>query len=834
MKFNIYTSRYFPVAFLFRIFPKKIRKLSSLASTFVLFISILFFVFGKNAIGGYNNFLLGLFFSALAIRLFLFMTNSFLRDFLSGRHQTVYSLQKTAAKNAFDIFNFEAFYFVYSAKSRDSFGLISNFLNFNIMRGVLLRCGISPREFLQFIKEYDRLKVVSLDKIMEKALSKALNAKRTFVKISDVALAAFEADSELQKFLFSWKIKQQDWEAVLKWMDSVFEEAEQNAAWWRADNLLRTSPFAKNFAYGFSYELEKYASDLTERLGGLKNHVHLFGRKKEIDSLSRTLLRSSETNALLVGEAGVGKETILLGFAKLIAEGTLPAPLKYKRVMEFNFPAFLADCREPSEFEHRLIKILNETESAGNVILVIENLPDFFESAKAAFKLNPERIFEPYFLSQNIQFIALSDKDSFLRIKDVSSSFSKFFEIIFVEEPDEKTLEKILEDNALHLEVRTKVVIAYSAIKEVLNSSNRYITEGVQPERAIDLLEEVVSKKEKTGAGYSLINSEDVFALVREKTKIPLGEIGGKEKEIFLNLEEKLHQRVVNQEEAISYLAESLRRSRVGIQNPNRPIGSFLFLGPTGVGKTETAKALANVYFGSEERMIRLDMSEYSREDGLPKLIGSPEGNIKGRLSEFIREEPYILLLLDELEKAHYKVGNLFLQILEDGFFTDGLGKKVNMRNAIIIATSNAGSSLIWEAVKRGAPDAALKEKVIDKIRLEGFFSPELLNRFDGIIVFKPLTLEHLKKIALLLLNNLSKRVAKEQDIYLNFNESVVDFIAARGHNPQFGARPIRRLIQDKIESMLAKKIISEEIKRGDKAIIGAVQGNLEINIAKN
>ncbi len=320
-----------------------------------------------------------------------------------------------------------------------------------------------------------------------------------------------------------------------------------------------------------------------------------------------------------------------------------------------------------------------------------------------------------------------------------------------------------------------------------------------------------------SGQGRAIITPDDISALVSLKTKMPLGALLPEEKEKLLHLEEILHQRVVDQEEAISAISAAVRRVRTGLQETKKPLGSFLFLGPTGVGKTETAKALAEIYFGNEEAMLRFDMSEYQNENGLERLIGSFEKNEPGLLASKLRERPYGLLLLDEFEKCHPKVMDLFLQILDEGFFTDAFGKKVFTRNNIIIATSNAASQLIWEMGKKGVDPSALKEAVIDSIQKAGTFKAELLNRFDAIIIFRHLSRENLKTIAKLMLEKLRKRLLAQKEIDLVINDVLLDKVAEIGYDPVFGARPMQRAITDRVEKKIAEWIIAGKVDRGSK-----------------
>jgi ATP-dependent Clp protease ATP-binding subunit ClpC len=384
------------------------------------------------------------------------------------------------------------------------------------------------------------------------------------------------------------------------------------------------------------------------------------------------------------------------------------------------------------------------------------------------------------------------------------------FEKIEVKEISEEETLKILEDRALRLEAKYKVFFTFPAIKGIVSLCSKYLPAIPFPEKAIDVIDELAvlasQRKEK------VVLLKDVEEVIERKAKVPIGEIKEAERRKLLKLEELIHQRIIDQEEAIKEISEALRRARAEITVRRGPIGSFLFLGPTGVGKTETAKALAEIYFGSEEKMIRLDMSEFQNLSDIPRLLGGP--GEEGLLTTPVRERPFSLLLLDEFEKAHPKILNLFLQVFDEGHLTDGMGRKVSFKNTIIIATSNAGAEIIWEKLKQTQKLEIIKEDLLSYLIQNRIFAPELLNRFDGVIVFKPLTKENLLKIAELLLKKIQKQL-KEKDIDFVITEPLKEKIVELSYDPKFGAREMQRVIQEKVGNVLAREILMGGIKRG-------------------
>ena len=474
--------------------------------------------------------------------------------------------------------------------------------------------------------------------------------------------------------------------------------------------------------------------------------------------------------------------------------------------------------REKKKFEFEFIKLLDESATAGNVIMVIEDLPGFIESA-SRIGSNAVSLLSPYLDSPVIQFICFSSPTPFHQAIEPDETLITKFEVMILKEGEALDIIQTLQDEASSVESQYGIMISQPTLSVIAESADRYVTEGVMPDKAIDLLHELAAKFGQQGKKY-LVRA-DVLEFVKAKTGIPTGTVSSAEQDKLVRLEEYLHQRVIGQDEAVKAIANAMRRARAGVTNPNRPIGSFLFMGPTGVGKTETTKALAQTFFGDDNRILRLDMSEYKAEDALPKLIGSVGANTPRGLTSMLREKPYGVLLLDEFEKTTKDVMDLFLQVLDEGMFSDMRGKKVNARNMIIIATSNAGSDLIWDYVKRGENLAEKKNEVIETIVKEGIFKPELLNRFDGVILFEPIDSARLREIAKLMLERFRGRI-RTRGIDLEITEDLVNFLMQFGSDPKFGARPMNRAIQDTVEQKIADKIIQGAIKPGEKIVLTA------------
>ncbi len=589
-------------------------------------------------------------------------------------------------------------------------------------------------------------------------------------------------------------------------------------------------PIGLSWLYGWTPILDRFTTDLSKSRQE-KNDIHLTASQIEaIQQIIQSLSRQREANVLLIGQPGVGKKTIVSALNKLAQRGLASPNINYHRIVSLRASNLIGSFDSPKNLENNLIKILNSANRAGNIILFIDDFNNLVNKNNVSMgSINASAILEPY-LNSNLHFICAVSPEEYHSNIENQSELNNFFEKIQIKESTINEVLSILENKIPIYEKesqkrQTKVFFTYQAINKIIELADQYIHSEPFPEKAIDLVENLISyaqqKINNNGHRYcQIISEKDVIYVVEKKTGIPIGQIQNQERNKLLNLEVLIHQRIIDQEEAVNAIAKAIRRSRARIRNPKRPIGSFLFLGPTGVGKTETAKALADIYFERKEKIIRLDMSEYQEINSIKRLLGSLPGESDfdegGILSKLITDNPFGLLLLDEFEKAHPKILNLFLQILDEGWLTDNRGTKLDFRNLVIIATSNAGAEKIRQTVLSGKNLSVEKEKIINQILEQGIFRPELINRFDELVFFKPLNSHDLIKIARLMLNNLAKRIMNNHGIYCQFSQDLVEKIAELGYDPEFGARPMKRVIQDKVETYLARQIIADQLQRGD------------------
>ena len=637
---------------------------------------------------------------------------------------------------------------------------------------------------------------------------------------------------------------------------------------------------------------EQYCTDMTARAeeGKLDPVV---GREDEMYRLMQVLSRRTKNNPCLVGEPGVGKTAIIEGLAQRIAAGVVPEKMKGKRIYTLDLPGLIAGSKYRGEFEERMKGLISEVEAAGNIILFLDEIHTMIGAGGAEGAIDASSILKPSLARGELQLIGATTITEYRKYIEKDAALERRFQPVSVEEPTKEQCREILCGLKERYEKHHRVVIGEDAIDAAVQMSERYITDRNLPDKAIDVLDEACSKvslrgykipenltalessfkelakqkeesirngdfaeaslvqkeqdevqkklaalrkrfEKKSASMHPQVTEEDIAEVVSAWTKVPVQKLAESDAQRLKKLESVLHKRVVGQEEAVSAVARAVKRGRVGLKDPKRPIGSFLFLGPTGVGKTELSKALAEALFGSEESMIRVDMSEYMEKHSVAKMIGSPPGYVGhdegGQLSDQVRTHPYSVVLFDEIEKAHPDVFNILLQVLDDGHITDSQGRKVDFSNTVIIMTSNAGAKAIVEPKKLGfaaKEDPAgdyrrMKQNVMDEVKL--IFRPEFLNRIDEIIVFHALEKKDLKKIVTLLCRDLTKRLEEQMDIHLTLRESAKNLIAEKGTDTKYGARPLRRALQTELEDKLAEAILNGEVKRGDHVEAGVSQ----------
>lgn len=676
------------------------------------------------------------------------------------------------------------------------------------------RIGISQKEFSRRIKKSSAFSKEGEEKELEEIIKDA--AKTAFerggvrIKSGDFIVALSQIEPNLKRFLIENNLDYQDMANLNWWQESLEKKANQTKRFWDYQNLIRNGSLAKDWACGFTPMLDQFSTDWTQIIR-YRGFEEIIGHEKNLLQIERILAKEDNNNALIVGEPGTGRKSIIQALAIKSFLSKSLKPVNNKRILELDIVSVVTQSQNEKEAESILTRCLLEAESAGNVILVISDIHNFLGSENRIGTLDISGVIAPFLSSQNCQIIGITSYLGLHKFIEKKKAILDSFDKVEVEEISAHQTLLLLEKKVLALEYKYNKYISYFAIKSVIELSQKYISYIPFPKKALDLLEDVVIYV-STYTNSKVILVDHVAHIVSEKTQIPIGKIGKEEKQTLLNLEELLHKRVIDQKEAIAEVSSALRRARTQVQSRNGPMGAFLFLGPTGVGKTETAKALASAYFGSEERIIRLDMSEFQSIEDISRLIGSY--NQEGILTTKIREDPFSLLLLDEIEKAHPNVLNIFLQVLDEGHLTDNIGRKVNFSNTIIIATSNAGYKIVLDALKKHIPLQQVKQKILDFLFEEGMFRPEFINRFDSVVVFRSLTKENLLDIAHLQLTKLKGNLSKkgiEFGITYQLKEKIVEL----SYNPMFGAREMKRVIQEKIQNPIAQAILSDRIGTG-------------------
>ncbi len=634
--------------------------------------------------------------------------------------------------------------------------------------------------------------------------------------------------------------------------------------------------------------VDQYSRDLTE-LAKAGKLDPVIGREEEIQRVIQILSRRTKNNPCLVGEPGVGKTAIVEGLAERIARGDVPDTIRNKRVLTLDLSGMVAGSKYRGEFEERIKRVIAEVTGAGNILLFLDEIHTIIGAGGAEGAIDASNILKPSLARGEVQLIGATTLEEYRKHIEKDAALERRLQPVRVEEPTQAEAVLILEGLKAKYEEHHKVSITEEAINTAVKLAARYINDRCLPDKAIDIIDEAssrtklgsyvmpkklkkyedelkqlsimkeeaikaedfdgaseikrkqIKKKEKyeklladwnkqMETAKTVVDEDDIAQVVAMWTKIPVNKIAQAETEKLVKLEDTLHGRVIGQEEAVTAVAKAVRRGRVGLKDPNRPIGSFLFLGPTGVGKTELSKALADAMFGSEKALIRVDMSEFMEKHTVSKLIGSPPGYVGydegGQLSEKVRRNPYSVVLFDEVEKAHPDVFNMLLQVLDDGHITDSTGRKVDFKNTIIIMTSNAGAENIVAPKTMGFVNnsnekhehEAMKSKVMDEVKR--IFKPEFINRIDEITVFHMLNKEQIAKIVDLMIATINKRIMEQMKLSVELDDSAKNYIVEKGYDIKYGARPLRRVIQNEIEDTLAEKVLDGSIKEGNKVLV--------------
>jgi ATP-dependent Clp protease ATP-binding subunit ClpA len=688
---------------------------------------------------------------------------------------------------------------------------------------IFIRLGIAPQlikaRTAQLIKKGETVDPKISDEVQQilfYAYEEARQERQEYVQITDLISATVKQSEALQGMLYDFNIENQKLTNVINWVrirEKIFENyqklrvAGSRRSKYGMDRAMTAvaTPFLNNFSQDLT---------MAAKFGHLPQCV---ARDKEIDEIFR-IIEGGRQSVLLVGDHGVGKMSIIEGITQRMLEDDVPKRLQDKRLVQISTSELVAGTTV-SGAQERLIRMMNEIGRAKNVILFINNIHELVGmtgggeggvdiSATIAENLGPGKFFT--FATTTIEGY---------NQHIINTQIGQVFSRVDIKEMDENQAIQVLEAKVGEVEYKQRIFFSYDALEKSVAMAGRFLHDQRLPESAIEIMTEAGTYVRNNKGDNTLVMANDVAAIISQKTGVPATSITEDESAKLMRLEEEMHKCVIGQDEAVSLVANALRRARAEIRSTNRPMASFLFLGPTGVGKTELAKTMAKVYFGGENRMVRIDMSEYQDKSSVYRLIGQPGQKGTGLLTEAVRQQPFSLVLLDEMEKADPNVLNLFLQVFDDGRLTDSVGRVIDFTNTIIIATSNAGTAYVQDQIKAGVALEKIRQSLISS-KLQEYYRPEFLNRFDGIVLFKSLEREEIKQVASMML----KRVAKDLEqrgVELRVEDAALESLAEVGFDPQFGARPMRRAIQDKVENKLAELVLGNKLKRKDVIVLG-------------
>ncbi|MFH1598448.1 MAG: AAA family ATPase [Patescibacteria group bacterium] len=709
--------------------------------------------------------------------------------------------------------------------------LLTQLINDNNMKVIFARLGIAPATFLSKVKNaMSRLPVIkgkpyfseTFHRLFLYAYYEAFLSSRKKVDVPQLFVAAFRVPGVAKEIFLDLEVDYQKARNVVEWIN-VQQNLRESWQKWKSKAIFKPKKHMNRALTARPTPLlDSLGRDLTiaARSGAL---FPMINRESERQEMLRIMQRG-KGNVLLVGDPGVGKATLVEGLAQLMASEDVPSALQDKRLVELSTAALVASSSKQGAVEGRMFNVVDEIIAAGNVVLYVDDLSNLVGAGGGGMEesVDVADVLISAIQKGMVKVIGAVGRAEYAQYLQNNDIIMRNFSKIEVNEPDTNTAIVILEARAGSIEYEHQVFFTYDAIDKAVRLSQRYVHDQYLPAKSIKVLEEAAIAAVQAKGKNAMVSGEDVAQVISEKTKVKVTRITESESAKLMNLEDRIHERIINQEEAVNFVASSLRRARAELRDEKRPIVNLLFLGPTGVGKTELAKTVSEIYFGGEDKMVRVDMSEFQNQDSINRLIGSSPGfsatAAGGYLTEAVRRSPFSLVLLDEFEKAHPDILNLFLQVMDDGRLTDGAGRTIDFTNSILIATSNAGTQQIQDSLRQGQSMEIIREHLMSEV-LKPYFRPELLNRFDSIVVFKPLAMDHVIQIAYLLLNQVKKRLAKK-GIKLEVTEEAVQELAEAGYDPTMGARPLRRVIQERVDNALANHLLTGRLSRRDVAIL--------------
>jgi ATP-dependent Clp protease ATP-binding subunit ClpC len=651
----------------------------------------------------------------------------------------------------------------------------------------------------------DGISTTEADVIGVMSRADELSGDRTnLIEVGHIIAALMLTSEPILQLMKTQKMQPDDITNVLRWLERGIESMHMEPPYFGG--------IGRDWATGFTPKLSQYGVNISM---SIQNHGAHFGSLTQAPGVAslRNALSQGASAVALIGDPGSGKTSHVYALAQLLLAESKDPKLQHRQLIGLDAASIISNARQPGELEYIVMMLIHEASHAGNIILFFDNAQLFLKDGHGSF--DASRLLLPVAQSSALQIVLAMTPRDMQELKANNATFASAMSQVILKEPDQERTEHILQDTALKLEGQHKALITLSAVKEAYSLSNRYITDRAHPGKGINLLTQSLPYAEQ-----GIVDAATIRRTIEETQGIKLSAVTQAESSQLLNLENEIHKRMINQTRAVNVISNALRRSRAGVANVNRPIGSFLFLGPTGVGKTELAKAVSATYFGSESAMIRLDMSEYQQAEDVKRLLsdGTEESN---SLIMAVRTQPYSVVLLDEVEKAHPNILNLLLQLLDEGQLTDTSGRPVSFRDAIIITTSNAGAQQIRAEVEKGRALEEFEQELTDGLINSGQFKPELLNRYDEIVLFRPLTPTELLQVVALMVQDVNKTLAA-QNISVSLTEDAAQFIVQAGYDPRLGARPMRRMIQRTIEDTIAQRILQKLVNPGDHVVLSA------------